>query len=748
MHPSDKDQSQPLTHPPLERSRFGGTQRKPAPRMDDDAPVSRSDLSKGPAEILEQREAYINWRVLVISSAVILAFSVWAILMPDGARLTMKTVVDWIATNLGWYYVLTVTLVTGFVLWVAFSKEGSVRLGPDHSRPQYKLSTWVAMLFAAGVGIDMLFFSVTGPVVQYLTPPTGEGGTREAMRDAVVWTMFHYGIAGWAIYALLGMAMGYFAYRWGMPLSIRAALYPLLGKRVRGPLGDAINIIALVGTVFGVATSMGIGVVLLSVGFSLLFGLEQGLALQIALVIVAVVLTILATTSGVDRGIRWISELNLWSAAAMMIYILVGGHTAFLLNALVENIGRFLVTLPERTLQTFAYEPDGTNWMASWTLFFWAFWLAWGPFVGVFLARISRGRTLREFVIAAITAPVLCDFIIVSLFGNSALYEVQQGNTEFAKLAIASPEQGWYALLEMFPGAMFLIGLATLSGLLFYLTSANSGAMVTSNFSASIPDPSHDGPKWLRIFWAVITAVLTVAMLLAGGVTTMEYATLIFALPVTIIAYLVMASFYKVLRMERAEREGQVLRKRSIAPSGGHLPERSWKQRLEWLRAYSSLSEVTQFLDRTVRPALNDVANEFRNQGYEVGQDVVTGASGIEEPQLRVSMDAYRAFHYHVAIVEAPVPMFSGRMSRETDVYYRLEVFTQTGSGGYDLMGLTRQQVIDDVIERYEAHLAFLTFSSQTASPSVLTPPIESHEPQPAAAKEEGGIQDLQDKKD
>ncbi len=680
--------------------------------------------ARGPQELLEHRTARINWRVLVISSVVILAFSIWATLTPDDARTSMKTAVDWIATNLGWYYVLTMTFVIGFVLWVALSKEGSVRIGPDHSRPQYNLLTWVAMLFAAGVGIDLLFFSVTGPVVQYLTPPSGAGGTSAAMQDAVVWTMFHYGIAGWAMYALLGMAMGYFAYRWGMPLSIRAALYPLLGKRVRGPLGDGISIIALVGTVFGVATSMGIGVVLLSVGFSLIFGLGQGLALQIALVIGAVVLTIAATTSGVDRGIRWISELNLWSAVAMMVYILVTGQTAFLLNALVENIGQFLVTFPARTLQTFAYEPGGAGWMGKWTLFFWAFWLAWGPFVGVFLARISRGRTLREFVIAAITAPVLCDFIIVSLFGNSALYQVLQGNTAFAELAVQSPERGWYALLGMFPGAMFLIGLATLSGLLFYLTSANSGAMVMSNFSASIPDPSQDGPKWLRIFWAVLTAVLTVAMLLAGGVTTMEYATLIFALPVTIIAYLVMASFYKVLRMERAEREGQVLRRPSVAPIGGHMPERSWKQRLEQLLAYPSLRQVTQFLDRTVRPALDDVAAEFRNQGYEVERSTMTNASGIEEPLLRVSMDAFRAFLYQVAIVEAPVPMFSGRMSRETDVYYRLEVFTQTGSGGYDLMGLTKQQVIDDVLERYEAHLAFLTFSTETNTASVLTPPM------------------------
>lgn len=381
--------------------------------------------------------------------------------------------------------------------------------------------------------------------------------------------------------------------------------------------------------------------------------------------------------------------------------------------------------------------------MGSWTLFFWAFWLAWGPFVGVFLARISRGRTLREFVIAAITAPVLCDFIIVSFFGNSAMYHVLLGNTEFAELAIASPERGWYALLEMFPGAMFLIGLATLSGLLFYLTSANSGAMVMSNFSASIPDPSQDGPKWLRIFWAVLTAVLTVAMLLAGGVTTMEYATLIFALPVTIIAYLVMASFHKVLRMERAEREGQVLRRPSVAPIGGHVPERSWKQRLEQLRAFPTLRQVTQFLNRTVRPALDDVAAEFRNQGYDIEQTTMTNDHGIEEPVLRVSMDTFRAFHYQVAVVEAPVPMFSGRMSRETDVYYRLEVFTQTGSGGYDLMGLTKQQVIDDVLERYETHLAFLTFSSETATPSVLTPSILPRDEAPTVPKEAGDVQDL-----
>ncbi|WP_129660306.1 choline BCCT transporter BetT [Rothia uropygialis] len=710
----------------VERERFGGSQRSLADvveRQENRPPSSSAELSRGPAELRKDVGPKVNWRVLLISSVVVVAFSVWAILVPNSAESTMSNVVAWIAENLGWFYVITVTCVILFVLWVASSKLGGVRLGPDHSRPQYKLFTWVSMLFAAGVGIDMLFYSVTGPVTQYMQPINADPESTEAAHEAVVWTMFHYGVAGWSMYSLLGMAMGYFAYRWGMPLSIRAVLYPLLGKRVRGATGDVIDIFALVGTVFGVATSMGIGVVLLNVGFSWLFGLPEGLALQIALVLVAVVMTIAACTSGVDKGIRLISELNLWSAAAMMIYILVTGKTAFLLNAMVENIGRFIWSLPDRTMQTMAYEDGGSAWMSTWTLFFWAFWLAWGPFVGLFLARISRGRTLREFVIAAITAPVLCDFFIVTIFGNSALSRVMSGDHEFAQLAMDSPEAGWYALLESFPGAAFLIGLATLSGLLFYLTSANSGAMVMSNFSSTIPDPSQDGAKWLRIFWAVLTALLTIAMLVAGGVTTMEYATLIFALPVTVVAYLVMASFSKVLRMERAEQEGRRLSRAAFASDGGVKPEKTWRQRLARMRSYPSKKMIKEFADETVSPALDAVAAEFVEQGYVATLDTLPNEEmGVDERTLLVDIPEHRTFRYQTGVVEAPVPMFGGRMSRETDVYYRLEVFTQTGSEGYDLMGLTQQQVIDDVLDRFEAHLGFLSYSAAHDAVSVVTP--------------------------
>lgn len=711
---------------PLDNLRTRQRTQSATDREENRPPASSEELRKGSTDIPRDNRVRVNWRVLSVSSAIILAFSLWAIFAPAHAADTMQSVVLWIGTNLGWVYVLTVTVVIGFVIWVAFSREGGVRLGPDHSRPQYKLVTWVAMLFAAGVGIDMLFYSVTGPISHYVDPPSAEPRSAAALEDSVIWTMFHYGMAGWAMYALLGMAMGYFAYRWGTPLSIRAALYPLLGRRVRGATGDVLDIIVLVGTVMGVATSMGIGVVLLNVGFSLLFGLPQGLGLQVSLVAVAVVMTIAACTSGVDKGIRIISELNLWVAAAMMLYILVTGKTAFLLNSLVENVGRFLWTMPERITQTMGYEPAGGEWMSGNTLFFWAFWLAWGPFVGLFLARISRGRTLREFVIAAITIPVLCDLVMVSLFGNSAINEVVfQGNTEFGRLAMESPERGWYALLEMFPGATFLIGLATLSGLLFYLTSANSGAMVMSNFSSSIPNPSEDGPKWLRIYWAVITAVLTVAMLLAGGVVTMEYATLIFALPVTVVAYLVMFSFHKALRMEKADREGQILRRRTEAATGGRAPERNWRQRLAGIRSYPSEKATRRFLAETVAPALEQVAAEFEEQGYNVSFAADEGTpSALPTYSLHVYIPGERTFLYRVVAVPTAVPTFGARPSPRVQEYHRLEVFTETGSEGYDLHGLTPEQVIEDVIDRFEAHFSFLNYSATALTVSVLTPPV------------------------
>lgn len=388
-----------------------------------------------------------NWPVFIISGVLIIAMALYAGFGQESAANTLASVTGWIGTNLGWFYVLTATIAVVFVLYIAFSNTGSIRMGPDHSRPKFNTFSWVSMLFAAGIGVDLMFFAVAEPVTMYMDPPVGDGETMEAAKEAVVYAMFHYGLTGWALYALMGMAFGYFAYRLNMPLAIRSALYPLIGKRVHGPIGSAVDIAAMLGTVFGVTASLGIGVVQLSYGFHLIFGIEQGLGLQSALIIVAVVIATLSAVSGVDKGIRFLSELNVYLAIALMVYVVVFGKTAYLFDAIVTNIGDYVSKFPSWTLETFAFAEDQASvdtWMQSWTLFFWAWWIAWATFVGLFLARISRGRTLRQFILGTLTFPFLFILMWMSFFGNTALDMVRSGDyPEFAENAINVPEQGF-----------------------------------------------------------------------------------------------------------------------------------------------------------------------------------------------------------------------------------------------------------------------------------------------------------------
>ncbi|MEX5299236.1 choline BCCT transporter BetT [Kocuria sp. CPCC 205292] len=667
----------------------------------------------------------VNRAVFAGSGVSIVLFSLWAILAPEQAATVIGAVVGWIATNMGWFYVLTAAVVTAFVVIVAVSREGTIKMGPDHSKPQYNLFTWTAMLFAAGIGIDLLFFSVAEPVTQYYGPPTGEGGSLEATRMAVVWTLFHYGVIGWAMYALMGMAFGYFAYRWNMPLSIRSALYPLIGKRVHGRAGDAVDIAALLGTIFGVATSLGIGVVQLNYGLFLLFGIEEGVAAQTALIAVAVVMATASCVSGVDKGIRRLSELNVLMAVALVAWVLIAGRTSFLLDATVQNLGDYVAELPGMALDTFAYT-GAAEWMAGWTLFFWAWWIAWAPFVGLFLARISRGRTLREFVVATLTVPFVFILILVSVFGNSALEIVTGGDDAFGQAAMNTPERAFYSLLEQYPGAPLLIGLATLSGLLFYVTSADSGALVMSTFTSTIQDPTQDGPKWLRVFWAAATGLLTLAMLLVGGVATLQAATLIIGLPFSVVMYLVMIGFWKALRAERSQREGRSATRRSVTASRTPGPDSQWRRRLTRIGSFPGPRAVRRYEEHVLAPALAEVVEEFCAQGHaaELSSSEV-GYQGLSEYTLTVPMGDDRSFCYQIYPVATPVPAFGGfRTNPDSDLYYRLEVFNETGSQGTDVMDWNREQLINDVLDNWEAHLAFLSIHD---GPSMIQDGAEGH---------------------
>ena len=670
-------------------------------------------------------EPEVNWPVFIISGVGILAIALWAIFAPDNAADTLAGIVAWVSKNFGWFYIVTATVAVLFMLYIAISRTGQIKLGPDHAKPQFGLFSWASMLFAAGIGIDLLFFSVAEPVAQYYGPPTGDAETIEAARQAVVFTLFHYGVTGWALYALMGMAFGYFAYRLNMPLTIRSALYPIIGKRIHGPAGEAVEIAAMLGTVFGVATSLGIGVVQLNYGLRVLFGVEENTSWQIALIVVAVSVAIASAVSGVDKGIRRLSELNVGLAICLMLYILVTGRTAFLFDALVMNVGEYVSKFPSMTMDTYAFS-GAQEWLNAWTLFFWAWWVAWAPFVGLFLARISRGRSLRQFVVGTLTIPFLFVLMWVSVFGNSALDLVIGGDSEFGQTALNHPERAFYLLLEQYPAPTLVAAVASLIGLLLYITSADSAALVMSNFTSKITDTQQDGKKWTRIFWAVVVGVLTIAMLYVGGIPTLQSATIVMGLPFAFVIYLVMYGLFKSLRLELLQQDST---RRALhgAMSGRAVDgeQGDWRKRLARSMSFPGKKPVTRYLDRVVEPALKQVAEAIRERGGEVAlHREPAEEAGIDQIDLQVRFGDEKDFRYQVYPVEYLTPSFAGLVHLDSDAdiyYYRLEVFTLTGSLGYDIYGYTQEQLISDVLDLYERHMEFLHMQADLPGTSDLS---------------------------
>lgn len=639
----------------------------------------------------------VNWPVFASSGVIIVAVAAWAGLAPDMAGSVLAATVSWITVHLGWFYIALATAVTIFVLAIAISRWGQVRLGPDHSRPQFSLYSWSAMLFAAGIGVDLLFFSVAEPVFQYFNPPQGTPETVQAAREAIVLTIFHYGITGWSLYALMGISLGYFAYRKGLPLSVRSALYPLFGRRIHGSTGHVVDIAAVLGTVFGVATSLGIGVVQLNYGLTVLFRVPESSTTQFTLIGLAVVVATISAVSGVDKGIKRLSEINVGLALLLLGYVLLTGRFADILNGLVMNVGDYATNFLGLALNTYAYT-DTTQWLGSWTLFFWAWWIAWAPFVGLFLARISKGRTLRQFIIGALTLPFVFVLVWIAVFGNAAIQRVLGGDRTFGELTMDYPERGFYELLQDYPGALVVTVAASVIGLLLYITSADSAALVTANLSSHITSADTDGPRWTRVFWAVATGALTLAMLAVGGIPALQNATLIIGLPFAMVIILVMFGLVKALKQETHLAA-------SRAKVTSNPVERGWSQRLSYAITYTDQQTAFRFVDTIATRALQDIAEHATELGLTA--TVYQQQHEVPSVELRIRL-AGDDFVYRVVPVERPKPSFALRFDPQDDVYYRLEVFSETGSIDHDIAGFTHDQVIADVLALFEAHLDFL----------------------------------------
>ncbi|AWB81368.1 high-affinity choline transporter BetT [Corynebacterium yudongzhengii] len=673
-----------------------------------------ADTETQPEPQKKKRYSAVHKPVFFISAAMLTAFVIWAWLAPEQAETVIFGSMDWIATNLGWYYVLTAAVIVVFVVVIALSSSGHIKLGPDHSKPRYSLFTWASMLFAAGIGVDLMFFSISGPATNFLTPPDVEPLSDEAARMAAVWTMFHYGIPGWAMYALMGTALGLFAYRYHLPLSIRSALAPILGRRIKGAAGDAVDIAALIGTIFGISVSLGIGVVFINYGLSHIFDIPTNQTVQVALIAVSVFVTILSTVSGVDKGIRRLSELNVLLAIGLMAWVLITGRFAELMYGLVQNIGDFLTRLPTMLFETFIYTDGAADypadqWLADWTLFFWAWWIAWAPFVGLFLTRISRGRTLREFILGVLFIPPMFIVLFVSIFGNAALMEFRDGNDAFLNEAVELPESGYFNLLAEYPGATFLIAIAIIVALLFYITSADSGSLVMANMSSHTTLEDSDGSPILRIVWAVLTGALTLVMLFIDGVYTTQAATVLIGLPFSLVMYGLIYSVYKALRAERRSLASQEAAFVTALGEQPYSAGSNWKDRLTRRMSFPTQEKAFDFLRTTATPAVAAVADQLDDLGVDIRYSSgETADENLPFVNLSARFPEQEEFKYELYPVAHPMPSYAPRTDAGRDQYYTVEVFNARGTRGHNLMGCSKDQVIADVLNAYESHMQLM----------------------------------------
>ncbi|WP_201555849.1 choline BCCT transporter BetT [Psychrobacter sp. 72-O-c] len=663
----------------------------------------------------------LNKTVFLGSAIISILLIIWTISFPDYSQALLSSGMSWVSESLGWYYMLVVAAYSIFSLFVGFSKYGDIKLGQDHEKAQFPFLAWAAMLFSAGIGIDLLFFGASEPLMHYLTPHAGlTPASEEAMREAVAQTFLHWGLHGWGIYALIGMALAYFAYRKNMPLALRSPLTPIFGERlIKGWLGDGIDTFGVVCTLMGIATSLGIGILQANAGLTHVFGIESSKMVQTFIIVGVVAAAAISAMTGVERGVRRLSEFNMISAILLLVAMLVMGNTVYLLNTFTQSIGLYFQTIVAKTFDVYAYDGTaGAEWKSGWTIFFWAWWVAWAPFVGLFIARISRGRTLREFVFGVMFIPLGFIFAWFSIFGNSAIDLVANGATELGEIAVNDAAMGMFALFEYYPYSDVLSLAGVIIGLVFFITSADSGALVLANLSSRGMTNDTDAPVWLRLFWAAATGLITLGLLFAGGFASLQSVSVIAGLPFSIILVLYMVSMWKSLKEEGNKRKASTVGTANVLDNG-----KSWKARLQRIVSFPGHTQVERFLHNVVLPAMTEVEKELQEGGLKtalivrnlehIGQDIDQGKDQesvqIEGLKLQVGHGDQDDFIYEVNLVKAERPNFTlNTSSKLAEYYYRAEVFLSDGSQEYDLVGYTKEQVLVDILNQYERHMQYL----------------------------------------
>jgi glycine betaine transporter len=483
--------------------------------------------------------------VLLVSLAVLAILLVIGVVVPEQLASGSGAVLSWITTNLGWAFVIGATGFVVFALVLAFSRIGRIRLGRDDERPEHSRASWIAMMFSAGMGIGLMFYGVTEPVTHLMTPPEAgiAAGTNAAADTAMSYTLFHWGLHPWAIYAVVGLALAYSSYRKGRTGGFSAVFAPLLrGPRAKGA-ARAIDVLAIFATIFGSAVSLGLGAAQINGGLSEVFGAGSGTSWQVGIIVVLTVCFVISAISGIEKGVKILSNTNMVLAGLLLLFLFVVGPTVFILNLMPNAAGDYLAHLPAMSVRTGAY--GGGDWLSGWTIFYWAWWISWTPFVGAFLAKISRGRTIREFVVGVMLIPTLVSLIWFSVFGGTAIHEQLTGALDV--LAGDSQETQMFALLQQFPLATATSILVVVLVAIFFVSGADAASIVMASLSSFGDDEPR---RWLTAMWGALTGAVAIVLLYAGGLQALQNVTIIAATPFLVVMVFMCVAVVKDIRSD------------------------------------------------------------------------------------------------------------------------------------------------------------------------------------------------------
>lgn len=629
---------------------------------------------------------------------------------PELAGSAFASTLAFITETFGWFYMLAVAMFLVFIVVIAISKWGNIKLGPDHAEAQYSFPAWFAMLFSAGYGIALLFFGVAEPVLHYAAPPDGAAETVDAAKQAMQIAFFHWGFHIWAIYGLVGLVLAYFSFRHGLPLSIRSALYPLIGDRIYGPIGHTVDTFAILGTLFGIATTLGLSVNQINAGINYLWpAIPVNVTVQIIAIAVITALALISVVAGLDKGVKRLSILNMFLAVSLMLFVFVVGPSILILETFLQNTGSYLNNIVERTFNLQAY--SRSDWIGNWTLFIFGWTIAWAPFVGLFIAKISRGRTIRQFVFGVMFVPTMFTFLWFSIFGDAALNMIMnQGYTALIGEVQENNAVALFRLYEQLPLSSIVSFITVILIITFFVTSSDSGSLVIDSLASG---GALHTPAWQRAFWAILEGVLASVLLLAGGLGALQTMTIASALPFAIIMIIAAIGLWRALIIE-GHRDTSLVEGLHTRSANESVP-RSWKKRLQSLLHFADRDSVSHFIADTVMDSLHHVGEGLKDSGWP--------AKVEHDPEgCRAWLEVVRPgevdFIYEIRMVEHNRPSFAYPemdRSREGDEHhYRAEVFLRRGGQAYDIFGYDEQEIIADVLDQFEKYLHFLHISPGT----------------------------------